>query len=499
MTTIIPRWEWRTFGKRFGSAEAAFAAMTSTGSTDSDELYLLSPAGANVKVRDDLLDIKVLKEIDVDGLERWMPVMKAEFPLAAVDAATVLDALGIATPSSSRDWYTIDQLLDELAGSNPAVRSVDVHKHRVRYVVEGCTAELSDVVVDGLTTRTIAVESEDKAAVLAAVGVLGLEGYLNINYQVGLARVLDRVPARYAVIDVGTNSVKLHLGERADDGLWTTLVDRADVTRLGEDLSTEGVIGSEALERTTAAVEGMVDEAKQAGVLAIAAVGTAGMRIARNSADVVDFIRTRTGVTVEVVTGEEESRLAYLAVKAGLGSGDGSIVVFDTGGGSSQFTFGEGPHVDERFSVNVGAASYTERFGLEGVVTSEVLNDALAAIAEDLSSIRHRPTPDALVGMGGAITNITAVSYGMAAYDPDRVQGTVLYRDEIDRQIEWYRSLDTANRRLIIGLQPKRAEVILAGACIVRTVMELLNQQSLTVSDLALRHGVTIERFGAQL
>ena len=97
--------------------------------------------------------------------------------------------------------------------------------------------------------------------------------------------------------------------------------------------------------------------------------------------------------------------------------------------------------------------------------------------------------------MGGAVTNITAVSHSMATYDPDVVQGTVLDRAEIDRQIELYSSLDARARRSIVGLQPKRADVILAGACIVRTVMEKLDQQKLTVSDRGLRHGLVLERF----
>jgi exopolyphosphatase/guanosine-5'-triphosphate,3'-diphosphate pyrophosphatase len=98
--------------------------------------------------------------------------------------------------------------------------------------------------------------------------------------------------------------------------------------------------------------------------------------------------------------------------------------------------------------------------------------------------------------MGGATTNITAVKHGLVKYDPNVVQGTVLDRREIDRQIDLYRSMDAAARRGIVGLQPKRAEVILAGACIIRTVMEKLGEESLTVSDRGLRHGVLAERFG---
>jgi exopolyphosphatase/guanosine-5'-triphosphate,3'-diphosphate pyrophosphatase len=118
-------------------------------------------------------------------------------------------------------------------------------------------------------------------------------------------------------------------------------------------------------------------------------------------------------------------------------------------------------------------------------------------MAEDLARIDDRPKPDALVGMGGAITNITAVKHGLAVYDPDVVQGTVLDRAEIERQIELYRSQDVEARRSIVGLQPKRADVILAGACIIHTVMDKLGQDRLTVSDRGLRHGLLVERFGA--
>ena len=151
--------------------------------------------------------------------------------------------------------------------------------------------------------------------------------------------------------------------------------------------------------------------------------------------------------------------------------------------------------VDERFSVDVGAVRYTEQFGLGGVVSDASLAAALTAIAADLARIDGRPRPDALVGMGGAITNITAVKHGLARYDPDVVHGTVLDRAEIDRQIELYRTRDTEARRSIVGLQPKRADVILAGALVVRTVMDKLGQDRLTVSDRGLRHGLLVERF----
>ena len=301
---------------------------------------------------------------------------------------------------------------------------------------------------------------------------------------------------RFAVIDAGTNSIKFHIGERAPDGGWHAVVDRAEVTRMGEGFGQDRVITAAAQERAVLAIQGMVEEARRHQVQAITAVGTAGLRIASNGPDVVATIAARTGVQIEVISGEEEGRLAYLGARSGLGAFAGSLVAFDTGGGSSQFTFGHDTAVDERFSVEVGAVKYTERFHLDQVTPIETLANALQAIAADLSRLDNRPVPEQLVAMGGVVTNITAVKHRLATYDPTVVQGTVLDRAEIDRQIELYRTQDSAARRSIVGLQAKREEVILAGACIVRTVMQKLGKQSFTVSDRGLRHGVLAERFG---
>ena len=219
--------------------------------------------------------------------------------------------------------------------------------------------------------------------------------------------------------------------------------------------------------------------------------------MAGNRDEVVEAVRARSGLSLDILSGEDEGRLAYLAVATGVGLGDGAIVAFDTGGGSSQFTFGHGSDVDERFSVNVGAVRFTEQFGLAKAVSREIVADALAAIAAELARLDGRPRPDGVVAMGGAVTNLAAVKHGLANYDPDVVQGTVLDRAEIDRQIEQYRTRDADERRAMVGLQPARAEVILAGACIVRTIIDKLACDALTVSDRGLRHGVLIERFGS--
>ena len=496
--TIIPRWEWRTFGVSFGAAESRFVSLSTERVEESDEVYLLSLASdASVKVRAGLMDVKHHLSTNDDGLEQWVPVKKASFPLSAADVRFVLETLRAAGPPVDRDAYTLEELVDDVVGASGDLLAVDVHKRRERYTIGGCMAELSEVRTGKGATRTIAVESEDPSRVSATVRQLGLGSRRAVCVARGLKTLVGFGARRYAVIDVGTNSVKFHIGERGADGEWRKIVDRAEVTRLGEGLDRAGRLGATPIERTVEAIAAMADDATRNGAEAIAAVGTAGLRIAPNASELVDAVRARCGVTVEIIPGEEEARLAYLAVKAGLGLAQGSLVVFDTGGGSSQFTFGEGERVDERFSLNVGATRFTERYDLSGHVSESTLAAALAAIAADLERLHGRRTPDAIVGMGGAVTNLAAVKHGLATYDPDIIQGTVLDRSEIDRQIELYRTRTSDQRREIVGLQPNRAEVILAGACIVRTVLAKLGRESFTVSDRALRHGLLAERFGS--
>jgi len=495
---IIPRWEWRSFGEEFGDADAAFAQLPVEQVVESTELYVLSASGADVvKVRDDLMDVKHLQQVSEAGLEQWTPVMKARFPLSASDLGAVTTALGVDSTPPARDDWPLEAFLEEVVDPDPELIAVEVHKRRVRYRIGGCMAELTEVRTDRATTGTIAIESEDPELVMTVLGEIGLAAHPNVNFGRGL-KVLERFgPERFAVIDVGTNSVKFHIGERDADGGWQTVVDRAVVTRLGDGLRQTGLLGPDPMARTVEAIAGMAEEAKRLRVGAIAAVGTAGLRIADNAADFVRAVRSRCGVVVEVISGEEEARLAHRAATTGLPV-RGSSVVFDTGGGSSQFSFGERDRVDERFSVEVGAVRYTEQFALDGVVSDEALGEALAAIGSDLERLDGRDRPETLIAMGGAVTNLAGVKHGLAEYDPDIVQGTVLDRDEIDRQIELFRTRPADERRTIVGLQPARAEVILAGACIVRTVLDKLGTDSLTVSDRGLRYGVLAERFGPE-
>jgi len=185
MHEIVPRWEWRTFGSAFGVADERFAALAAERVQESDETYLLSPASdANVKIRDALMDIKTLVEVGSTGLEQWRPVMKATFPLTRDVLRDVCAALGVPVPPSTGDAVTLEQLGTLLSGRG--VRAIAVHKRRVRYTIDGCASEVTEVVADGRSVRTVAIESEDAGRVLGAVRAMGLSGFENISYPRGL-------------------------------------------------------------------------------------------------------------------------------------------------------------------------------------------------------------------------------------------------------------------------------------------------------------------------
>ena len=187
METIIPRWEWRTFGADFGAADQRFAALQIEKVQESDEIYVLSPAtDANVKIRDALMDIKTLEQTSPAGLEQWRPVMKATFPLARDEVNGVCAALGVTPPSPGRNASTLEQLRAELMAPTRRVRVVAVHKRRRRYTIGECMAEMTDVIVDGKRVRTVAIESEDADRVIAAVREMELAGFRNTSYPRGL-------------------------------------------------------------------------------------------------------------------------------------------------------------------------------------------------------------------------------------------------------------------------------------------------------------------------
>ena len=322
--------------------------------------------------------------------------------------------------------------------------------------------------------------------------------------------------ARYAAIDVGSNSVLLLVAERGPDG-FVTVDERAELTRLGDGLQRSGRLSDLALERTVVALRGMVRAAlDEHGAVAVAAVGTEALRSAVNGQDLVRRVARETGVTIQVLGGEEEARLSYVAVRSGLRLGDAAVAIFDVGGGSTELVLGARGGMELRRSLGLGGLTLTERFLRSDPVASEELERLRAHLEVALRQVdpggparrlvgsggpARRLVGSGgparrLVGMGGAVTTLAAVEMALDPYDPDRVHGSVLSLEQVTRLAAVFAARTVAGRRELTGLHPKRADTILCGAEIVAAVMRRMGAEALTVSDRGLRHGVMEDCFG---
>lgn len=180
---IIPRWEWRTFNDDFGPAEAAIKSHERTGHKISQEKYIISKVSdENIKIRDDLIDIKSLQEINGDKLEQWNPAMKEGFPTGK-DKIEILfnQFFKVAPPALTQDSYTYQEFL-ALVADCPQLVIVDVEKERHIYTIEEATVEIAETKFNGVPMRTACVEHIDPALVISLVKKLGLVDFKNINY-----------------------------------------------------------------------------------------------------------------------------------------------------------------------------------------------------------------------------------------------------------------------------------------------------------------------------
>lgn len=299
---------------------------------------------------------------------------------------------------------------------------------------------------------------------------------------------------RSAILDIGTNSIKFYLAETAGKELQV-IQDKNNITRLGEGLQKTGVISEEAITRNLQALKEFQRIALESNVSTITAVGTMCLRTAENAADFIERVKQGTGIEIEVIDGKEEARLSYLAVQSTLGDGRGKVLVFDTGGGSTEFILGEGGQLQQRFSLDIGAVHTTEEFLVSDPVTQSELEAMMHFIRGFFREHDLGGKIDYLIGIGGTVTTMASVMHKLAVYDPEIVQGSIMTRQELLRQMELYRSLTISERREITGLQAKRADIILAGTGIVKIIMDLYGKDSFTISDRGLRHGLMIDRF----
>ena len=305
------------------------------------------------------------------------------------------------------------------------------------------------------------------------------------------------IARRFAFIDIGTNTILCLIAELKNDDSFDVLDDLAEITRLGQGVHQTGRISPEGEERSLKVLQRYLERCKHLNVEEIIAVGTSALRDARNSADVRARFKEQLGLDVRVISGDEEAEYSFLAVQQGLPLNRRELLVVDVGGGSTELIRGNAAGVVEAISINVGSVRLTEQFLHSDPVQSEECEKMVVAIEKELTRLPNQWLKDSsiltLVGIAGTFTTLSAVEKKLVCYTHGEVHGSRLTLIEVRRQVALFQGKTIAERRAIAGLEPKRADVILAGACLIERIMTLFHSERVIVSDQGVRYGLLHE------
>ena len=305
---------------------------------------------------------------------------------------------------------------------------------------------------------------------------------------------------RLATIDLGSNTVRLLVAD-VEPGARGWRVVEADqrVTRLGEGLAASGRLGEAPAERTAAVVGEYVARARRAAARRVAIVATSAVREAANGREFAAALERATGEQVTIVSGAEEAALTLAGVLGGLDGGRGpqtATLVFDIGGGSTEYILDRDREPVTAISLRLGVVDLAERYPFPGPVDwpryRAMQAEIAGRLAAELPSEIRLADPGRLVGTAGTATTLAALDLGLQQYDPGRVQGHVLARGAIERLLAGLGALTVAERGALPCLEPGRADLIVAGTAVVLATMDLLSADHVIVSDWGLREGILI-------
>ncbi len=296
-----------------------------------------------------------------------------------------------------------------------------------------------------------------------------------------------------SAIDIGTNTILL-LVARVDGGRLEPLFDMETIVRLGEGVQKSGLLSAEAMERGFQTLAQYLERCHDLGSQEIFAVGTSALREANNSDQFLKMIQERLNLSIEIITGEEEARLSFLAVARDLKGLRESTLVIDVGGGSTEFILGRGDHIVQWISLPLGAVRLTEQFLLSDPVRDEEWEKMERRIGELIVRIPHPQESFSMVAVGGTATTLTSVEQGLKEFIPEKIHHAVLKQEALRNQLHLYRSKTIEERKKIPGLSPARADVVLAGGAILYKAMEELKCPSAMISCHGVRYGLLYNR-----
>ncbi|MEV5765816.1 Ppx/GppA phosphatase family protein [Micromonospora sp. NPDC052213] len=303
-----------------------------------------------------------------------------------------------------------------------------------------------------------------------------------------------------AAIDCGTNSIRLLVADLPDpsagpDAPLADLSRRMEIVRLGQGVDKTGRLAPEAIERTRVALASYAAEIEKLGAERVRMCATSASRDASNAADFREMVERTLGVAPEVVTGDEEARLSFTGAVRGLPAGtEEPFLVIDIGGGSTEFVVGtRAGGVEAAISMDIGCVRMTERHlhgdppGMAEVAAAQA--DIAVAVDRALAAVPGRQAAT-LVGLAGSVTTVVAIAQGLQEYDPGRIHhARVSYEAVADVTADLLGK--TREQRLAIPvMHPGRADVIGAGALVLRVIMERAGMASVVASEHDILDGI---------
>jgi exopolyphosphatase / guanosine-5'-triphosphate,3'-diphosphate pyrophosphatase len=302
-------------------------------------------------------------------------------------------------------------------------------------------------------------------------------------------------PLRLAGIDIGTLTCRLFIADISTNGRLNELRSERRILRLGEGVDQTGRLSVAAMDRVLQCLRDWREHIDTSHVVATAAVATSAVRDAANRDEFLNRVKHEADFEVELISGEEEARRTLLGIRSGLSDSVTDVLAIDIGGGSTEFILDRPGHRSLVRSIDIGVVRVCERLLLHDPPTDDEVRQVREWVERETKSALtcmgdyHTAT---LVGTAGTITSLAAMAQQLPAYEPVRVQNYHLQLTTIQELEQKLLSRKKADRVGLPGLEKGREEVIVAGAIIVRTIMETLGASAVLVSDLGLREGVVL-------
>jgi exopolyphosphatase / guanosine-5'-triphosphate,3'-diphosphate pyrophosphatase len=294
---------------------------------------------------------------------------------------------------------------------------------------------------------------------------------------------------RYASVDIGTNTVLMVVADVSADGKIYPVFDGQQFPRLGKEVDAAGFIHDNSVVRVIEALRKFKRKAESLNVKEIYACGTSALREAENGHEVIQRIKERTNINVEIISGQTEAEYSYLGALSNLSYTPGRTGVLDIGGGSTELVIGEWHTVTSRCSIDIGCVRLTERFLSPLPPSSEKLRDASMYLYKSVREKIQNYALDTLIGVAGTVTTLAAIVQRLPEFSPSSLDGFVLTVDDIESFYETYSHYTLDDMKRIPQIPPGREDILLAGILILKNYLSLLSQNAIIVSTRGLRYG----------